>query len=103
MIERLLGDAEIVDAARRLRREDEVAEALARVAWSVVAEPGDAVAGTLIGELGAVDALAVAVGGSRQGAFALLEVAGTGKRALSEARKRWMPRADPETEGGPGP
>ncbi|PVE95776.1 DNA-processing protein DprA [Microbacterium sp. TPD7012] len=95
MIERLLGDAEIVDAARRLRREDEVAEALARVAWSVVAEPGDAVAGTLIGELGAVDALAVAVGGSRQGAFALLDVAGTGQRALSEARKRWMPRADP--------
>lgn len=94
-MEVLLGDAEVVDAARRLRPEEDVTEALARVAWSVVAEPGDAVAGTLIEELGAADALRIALGGSPRGTFALLDAAGSGSRALSEARKRWRPRADP--------
>ncbi|WP_350353403.1 DNA-processing protein DprA [Microbacterium sp. A8/3-1] len=94
-MEMLLGDAEVVAAARRLRPDEDVTDALARVAWSVVAEPGDAVAGTLIGELGAADALGIAFGGSRQGTFALLDAAGSGSRALSEARKRWRPRADP--------
>ncbi len=94
-MEILLGDAEVVAAARRLRPDEDVTDALARVAWSVVAEPGDAVAGTLIGELGAADALGIAFGGSRQGTFTLLDAAGSGSRALSEARKRWRPRADP--------
>ena len=96
-MEMLLGDAEVVAAARRLRPEENVTDTLARVAWNVVAEPGDAVAGTLIGELGAADALGIAFGGSRQGTFALLDAAGSGSRALSEARKRWRPRADPRT------
>ena len=95
MIQTLLGDAEIVDAVRQLRREDDVTEAVALVAWNIVAEPGDAVAGTLIGELGAADALALAFGGSSPSAFALLDDVGSGQRALSEARKRWRPRADP--------
>lgn len=97
MMEDLLGDAEIVEAARRLRRQDDIAEAVARAAWSVVAEPGDAVAGTLIHELGAVDALTFALRTRPEGAVAATEgeSAVAARRALSDGRKRWRPRADP--------
>lgn len=97
MMEELLGDAEIVDAARRLRPEDDIAEAVARAAWTVVAEPGDAVVGTLIHELGAADSLTFALGSNPEGAAAS-DSGGTAmaaRRALSEGRKRWRPRADP--------
>lgn len=97
MMEELLGDAETVDAARRLRREDDIAEAVARAAWSVVAEPGDAVAGTLIRELGAADALTFALRSRHEGSVAASAegTAVAARRALSEGRKRWRPRADP--------
>lgn len=98
MIEALLGDTETVEAARRLRGEEHIAEAVARAAWSVVAEPGDAVAGTLIRELGSEDALAFALGGLPEGALFASPPGGSAaaaRRALAEARKRWRPRADP--------
>lgn len=97
MMEELLGDAETVDAARRLRREDDIAEAVARAAWSVVAEPGDAVVGTLIRELGAADALTFALRSRPDTAVASSAdaTAVAARRALSEGRKRWRPRADP--------
>ena len=97
MMDALLGDAETVDAARRLRQEVDIAEAVARAAWSVIAEPGDAVVGTLIHELGAADALDFALG-SRTADTAASTDEGTAvaaRRALSEGRKRWRPRADP--------
>lgn len=97
MIDALLGDAETVAAARRLRPGGDTAEAVARVAWTVVAEPGDAVAGTLIAELGAADALAFAFGGVSERARTSTpeDDAHGARRALAEARKRWRPRADP--------
>lgn len=92
MIESLLADAEIVAAARRIHPGGEVAECVARAAWSLLAEPGDSVAGALIEALGAVDALTLAVGDSAS----LLPPGGgsaEASRALADGRARWSPRA----------
>ncbi|KJQ52948.1 DNA-processing protein DprA [Microbacterium sp. SA39] len=96
MMDALLADAETVSAARRLRHEDDIADAVARAAWTVIAEPGDAVAGTLLRELGAADALDFALGDlpARPLASAMSGDAGAARRALTEARKRWRPRAE---------
>lgn len=96
MKDALLTDDAVRAAAHALRgqRGDEVDEAIARAAWSVLTEPGDGVAGALIRELGAVEALRFAMDG---GAEAGLAVSGTARarNALAEGKKRWMPRADP--------
>ncbi|GAA1242749.1 DNA processing protein [Microbacterium phyllosphaerae] len=89
MIESLVEDPEVRIALERLRAHGDPEEALARVAWSVLAEPGDGVAGALIAEMGARDALDLAVGaGSRVRP-------GTRGRTLLEGQARWKPRADP--------
>ena len=78
-------------AARALRpdREADVDVVVARAAWSVIAEPGDGVAGLLVRELGPVEALRVALDeSSHRGAGA------GGASAWREARARWLPRAD---------
>lgn len=92
MMDALLGDEEIVAASRRLHPDGRVAECLARATWTVIAEPGDSVAGALIDSLGAVDALSLAVGGS---ASSLAGAGGSAlaSRALADARARWRPRA----------
>ena len=86
MMDALLGDAEACAAARIARPDDDPAQTLARVSWGVIAEPGDGVAGALIAQLGAVEALRVAVEDSR---FALSD------RVIGEAQRRWRPRAQP--------
>lgn len=94
MMEELLGDAESVAAVQRVHPGDDVADCLARAAWTVIAEPGDAVAGSLVEALGAEDALSVAVGGPTT----LQPPGGASRRAslaLAEARRRWRPRAVP--------
>jgi DNA processing protein len=94
MIEFLLADSETVALARRVHLGDEVGESIARAAWTVIAEPGDAVAGTLIEALGAIDALRIAVGDETP-----LVSAGGGRavssRVLDDGRARWRPRAEP--------
>lgn len=96
MMDALLEDAAAVSAVRDLRGPDDVEEALARAAWSVVAEPGDGIAGALIAELGAANALRFALDDSVP---ALLTPSAWGSaragRALAEARARWQPRAAP--------
>src|SRR5690606_22676679 len=67
-------------------------EVLARVAWSVLVEPGDGVAGTLIAESGARRALEIAVGES-----GLLVPGSLAPRQLAEAQARWRPRARTQT------
>jgi DNA processing protein len=93
MIEVLLTDPEIVALVRRIHLGDEVGESIARAAWTVIAEPGDAVAGTLIEALGAVDALRIAVGDETS----LVSVGGgaVSSRVLDDGRARWRPRAEP--------
>ncbi|WP_447948118.1 DNA-processing protein DprA [Microbacterium maritypicum] len=94
MMDVLLADSEILAFTRTLHPGDELADCVARVAWSVIAEPGDAVAGSLIESLGAADALSLAVGDSSS----LLPPGGasaTATRALVDGRARWRPRADP--------
>lgn len=86
MIDALLGDAEIRRVALAARPDDDPVHTLARVAWGVVAEPGDGVAGALIAQLGAVEALRFAL--SDEG-FGLAE------KAIQEGRRRWVPRAQP--------
>lgn len=88
MIDSLAGDAGVQESLEQVRPSGDVEEALARVSWSVFTEPGDGVAGTLIGELGASDALRFALGtGKASGS----EVS---SRALAEGRARWKTRAD---------
>lgn len=91
MIDTLLADAEVVAVIRRIHPGDDIRDCVARAAWTVIAEPGDAVAGALIESLGAVDALSLAMGDS-----ASLLSPGVGSasatRALVEARTRWRPR-----------
>lgn len=84
MMEALLGDTEIRRAAESARPDTHPTETLARVAWSILAEPGDGVAGTLIDQLGAVDALQFALSNQH-----------LSEKAIDEARKRWLPRAQP--------
>ena len=93
-----LKEAEVAPLVRALCGDEldrgAIEERLARAAWTVIAEPGDGVAGDLIGRLGActaltslverweVDRLAAALGGA------------VGERDLTLARDRWLPRVD---------
>lgn len=88
MIESLMGDAAMGAVLERVRPSGDAEEALARVCWSVLAEPGDGVAGTLIDALGASNALRFALS---SGQAANSEVGG---RALADGRARWTTRAD---------
>lgn len=63
MIESLREDPDVRAALDEMRPHEQHEEALERVAWSVLAEPGDGVAGALIAELGAHEALEVALAG----------------------------------------
>ncbi|MFK3679271.1 DNA-processing protein DprA [Microbacterium sp. NPDC090218] len=94
MIAELLGNAEIVAAVHRIHPGGDAEECVARAAWTVIAEPGDAVAGSLIGAFGAVEGLAAAGGAPGE---LLSPGGGTGvsSRALGEARARWRLRARP--------
>lgn len=92
MMQDLLDDAETVAAVRRVHASGDLAESIARAAWTVIAEPGDAVAGALIQALGAADALRAAFGGLPKPSVTLDELP---SRSLAEARARWRPRAVP--------
>ncbi len=85
---RMLDDDRLVPAATRLRPDVDPEEVVARVAWSVLVEPGDGVAGTLIAENGVRRALEMAVGET-----ALLVPGSLAPRQLAEAQARWRPRA----------
>lgn len=112
MIDDLLRDQALLSAVRRARPDDDPANAIVRVVWNVLTEPGDGIAGALIAELGAEESLrfALAEGGQGRsdggrsyggrvdsghedelGVFP----AGPRSRALADARARWRPRADP--------
>ena len=88
MIEQLRADGDLIAAVRALTGGGDVEESLARIAWSVIAEPGDGDAGRLIEAYGAVHALHAAVGGD-----ALLS--GGRDRASADAMVRWATRAEP--------
>lgn len=88
MIEQLLQDARAREAAMTACPDRDVDEVLARVAWNVLAEPGDGVAGALIGELGPAEALRAA---GDVGAGLISQDAPS--RTLQEALARWRPRA----------
>lgn len=112
MITDLWRDVELRKALASARgahqSDDSTMSTLARVAWSVLAEPGDGVAGALIAELGPVEALRFVLQsdllselppfGGRQGVIDGAEPAGRGKairRPITEGIERWRARADP--------
>lgn len=68
-----------------------VLERRARVVWSHLTEPGDAVAGALIRELGAHAALDALLSGATAA-----ELGGLGPEELRSALKRWRPRMNPD-------
>ncbi|MDQ0612963.1 DNA processing protein [Microbacterium sp. W4I4] len=88
---RMLDDDRLLPTASRLRPDAAPEETLARVAWSVLVEPGDGVAGALIAEHGAIRALEMAVG--EMGESGLLVPGSISPRQLAEAQARWSPRA----------
>lgn len=63
-----------------------VVERYARVVWNSLTEPGDGVAGRVIAELGATEAL------RRLLDAGLTSTSVTSERELTEGRSRWMPR-----------
>lgn len=86
----LIDDSELTAAARLTRPDVEATEVAARVAWSVLMEPGDGVAGALVQALGAAGALRTAFGD-----LDLVPPGVVAPRALKEAMARWRPRAHP--------
>lgn len=90
MMDALAGDVDLRAALAGVGRPDPSEEDIARVAWSVLTEPGDGVAGVLIGELGAAEALRFAL---RPGSMP--SAAASDRRALGEGLRRWRARADP--------
>lgn len=84
----LIDDPDLRSTARLLRADADPDEVAARVAWSVLVEPGDGVAGALLQSLGAVEALRTVFGES-----SLMPAGVTAPRALAEAMARWRPRA----------
>lgn len=94
MIDQLLDDRRVMRAVRAVRpQEDAATEAVARAAWSVIAEPGDGVAGALIGEMGAAEALQVAMDDRLARGELSTPATARAHRMLREARARWHPRA----------
>ncbi|WP_247632301.1 DNA-processing protein DprA [Microbacterium galbinum] len=94
MTHEMIDDREVVHAASALRAGEAGAstEAIARAAWSVLAEPGDGVAGSLIRELGAAGALELALDAPSL-ADGRVDGSARAHRALAEGRARWRPRA----------
>lgn len=86
MIDELLTDMKLRKAALAARPDEDPQTTLARVGWGVVAEPGDGVAGALIAQLGASEAMRIALGDRG------LDLP---DKVIKEGRKRWMPRAQP--------
>ncbi|MGW8483931.1 DNA-processing protein DprA [Microbacterium sp. NPDC055903] len=98
MIKDLLRDPGLERLAARVHPDGDPDEVVARAAWSVVAEPGDGVAGGLVAGLGARRALFVGMAQApapREIEEAVSALGGAGgERMLREARARWQPRAD---------
>lgn len=85
MIRTLLADAELLALAARLRPDREARDTLARITWSTITEPGDSTGGALRSQHGVAAALE----------WALSDLMpAPGDAGISEARKRWFPRAN---------
>ncbi len=78
-----------------LASDDEAVARHALATWNALTEPGDGVAGRLIGALGAAEALA-AVRSAREGG-APPEATGVTAEEYWAGLKRWLPRGDPAT------
>lgn len=87
----MLDDRSLLSAAERLRPDLAPEDVLIRAAWSVLVEPGDGIAGALIAEHGAQDALRTALGEP-----GLLAPGRIGAREIADAQSRWRPRARPQ-------
>lgn len=78
-------------------------ERVARAAWSAVAEPGDAVAGALVGALGAIEAWRWVTGVADGGAPLVPSgaVGDVGRARLERSLRRWesrLPEVQPERD-----
>ena len=94
MIDVLLSDPDIRALVAQIHPGGRADECIARAAWTVIAEPGDAVAGALIQEFGAVAGLSAGLGRSSS-LVAPGATNAAASRMLAEGRARWLPRAEP--------
>jgi DNA processing protein len=72
--------------------DDRALRLFAAATWSCIVEPGDGVAGRLVGALGHEAALGEVIGGGRDGLAG--EAAGVTAEGWQDARDRWLPRLD---------
>lgn len=93
-----LKEAEVAPLVRAVCGNDldreAIEERLARAAWTVIAEPGDGVAGDLISRLGPSTALTSLVERWDTGRLVTALGAEVAERDLNLARDRWLPRVD---------
>lgn len=100
MIGTLLSDPALRDRAQALRADRQPEEVIARVTWSVLAEPGDSVAGALVKSLGAVSALhrafqasPVATSETSRAQLAESTSPTVAAQMIRDGMERWQPRA----------
>lgn len=87
MIKALLSDMQLRDSAAILNSQHPSDHVLAHIAWSLITEPGDGVAGAMRSAFGAQDALLRALGND--------PIPGIDEEELRQARARWAPRTVP--------
>jgi len=87
-------------AGHDLGRDDQL-QLFARAAWSGIAEPGDRLAGVLVQQLGAVEALRTVLTGPTVAALLVRLRDGAavdvGEQQVAQALARWRPRLDMST------
>lgn len=86
-----LDSAAVESAIRPIRPDGDVREGFARAAWSFLVEPGDRIAGALVRQWGAVDALDHVI---RQSSARALESDEVSQSEANDALARWSPRLD---------
>ncbi|MBS1905369.1 MAG: DNA-protecting protein DprA [Actinobacteria bacterium] len=95
-LQALRDDARFLEAAARVRADVEDPAVRDGLIWSLLVEPGDGVAGALVGALGAGDALEVALGDARVATVTTEEDERPAAAALRDGRRRWATRLEPE-------
>ncbi len=91
-----LKEADLASLVRAVTSDDldreQIEERFARAAWSGIAEPGDRIAGALVGTLGAADALNGLL--EKRPAAGLSALVGVTVDELQQGFERWQPRVN---------
>jgi len=95
LLRNLRQDTRFLAAAGRIRPDAGETDVRDALIWSLIAEPGDGVAGALVAAFGATEALDMVAGGYG-GSGAPVDDERPAAGAVRDGRRRWAPRLDPE-------